>query len=97
MSRIIILDLDVIDELVIRYSAFFLRMLTVLECIGKSSIYTLQESLGERKTLKSLIVFHGVRYIQPKTVLFVAYLRTRNQDVTERFAKADRQGIQKYI
>jgi hypothetical protein len=87
-------DLDVIDELLKRYSAFFRRMLTVLECSSKSSIYTLQESLGERKTLKLFVILLSSSLYTTKTFLLVAFLRTRNQDVTETVAKVDRQGIQ---
>jgi hypothetical protein len=74
-------DLDVIDEFLIRYSAFFHRMLTVLECRSKSSIYTLQESLGERKTLRLFIILlssslytsETVRCIHPKQ--FAVYIQ----------------------
>jgi len=90
-------DLDIIDELLIRYSVFFHRMLIVLECRSKSSIYTLQDSLGESKTLKLFLILSSSSPCTTKAFLLVAFLRTRNHDVTERVAKVDRQGIQSYI
>ena len=93
LSWIIIVDLDLIDELLIRYSAFFHRTLTALECSSKSSIYTLQDCLGERKTLALLIILSFSSLYSTKTILFVADFKTWNQDVTEIVPKADRQGI----
>jgi hypothetical protein len=90
-------DIDVIDKILTRYSAFFHRMLTGSESSSKSSIYTIQESLGERKTLNFLIILSPSSPYTTRTVRLVAYLRTRNHDVTETIAKADRQGIQSYI